>query len=104
METRQGFRVQSSAWRHWLLPWLGPIGMFAMLPFMGVSGGWWTGVMLVIYIGGIAFMIWRLRRCPKCSARIELRCVETETKGTWRKFHDCPHCRITWDPHIRIKD
>jgi uncharacterized protein with PIN domain len=79
--------------------------MFVLvIPFAGRSSDGWMFMMAALFVVGIFFLIWRLSRCPKCSARIELRCVETETRGTWRKFHDCPHCRITWDPHIRIKD
>jgi DNA-directed RNA polymerase subunit RPC12/RpoP len=98
----QPFPTQRMSYPRWTMR------AFLLTPLvaLGLNYAFQTYWFWTILCGVIVFGVYEQRmliRCPHCSRRLHVRTVRLKL-GTREEddhmFYDCPHCKVTWDPHI----
>src|SRR4051812_3095346 len=81
-----------------LVVWAGLVALVSYL-------SWWFS--LLPLIAAVVLMVYfeRRVRCPQCRGRVQPRNEESpDTPRAWRRFYDCAHGQVTWDPEITTYD
>jgi len=55
----------------------------------------WMVAFIVLTMIGI-FVVMRIRSCPACGGRLQVRFEDVEGTNDHRNFLDCPRCQISW--------